>query len=314
EFTKASKEAREIYLGCSVAETSNLPDGISFLRNNVSKNLPLLIKGALNGLSAVKKWNSDYFREHLGEKEVTVSLTPNGYADGIAVNEEDKKEYFVMPEERTMKMKDFLNALDKKNGPICYIQKQNSNLTLDFPELVKDVNSTILNFAKEAFNKEPDAVNFWMGDERAVTSMHKDPYENIYCVISGFKDFILIPPVDVHLVPRQIYQSAIYESNESNSFQIKSLFDDSNKPINIEWVSIDPLNPDFKKYPEYKNANIFKVRVNKGDILYLPSLWYHHVQQSHECIAVNYWYDMEYDSRYCLYKMMERLCGFKCDE
>lgn len=55
--------------------------------------------------------------------------------------------------------------------------------------------------------------------------MHKDHYENIYCVVSGFKDFILIPPVDVHLVPRQTYQSAIFESDEQGAFSIKPLFD-----------------------------------------------------------------------------------------
>lgn len=64
-----------------------------------------------------------------------------------------------------------------------------------------------------------------MGDARAITSMHKDPYENMYCVISGFKDFILIPPVDVHLVPRQTYQSAIFESDDDGVFHIKPLFD-----------------------------------------------------------------------------------------
>jgi peptidyl-lysine (3S)-dioxygenase / protease len=46
------------------------------------------------------------------DKDVTVALTPNGYADGLAVNEADGKEYFVMPEEATMNMRDFLNALD----------------------------------------------------------------------------------------------------------------------------------------------------------------------------------------------------------
>lgn len=220
------------------------------------------------------------------------------------------------------------------SGPICYIQRQNSNLNCDFPELVDDLDYSLLKFAVEAFNKEPDAVNFWMGDSRAVTSMHKDPYENIYCVISGFKDFILIPPVDVHLVPKKSYQSAIFESDDDGAFHIRPLFDgeltkickglhisddvyefaDNKKPINIDWVSIDPLAPDLNKYPNYQSANVYKVRINAGDILYLPSLWYHHVQQSHKCIAVNYWFDMDYDSRYCYYKMMERLCGFHVDE
>ena len=36
------------------------------------------------------------------------------------------------------------------------------------PELMDDIKE--LEWAKEAFGKEPDAVNFWMGDQRAVTS------------------------------------------------------------------------------------------------------------------------------------------------
>lgn len=102
-------------------------------------------------------------------------------------------------------------------------------MTEDLPELVDDLDFSLLNFAKEAFDKEPDAVNFWMGDSRAISSMHKDPYENMYCVISGFKDFILIPPIDVHLVPRLTYQSAIYETDDNDKMHIKPLFDGNSK-------------------------------------------------------------------------------------
>lgn len=84
----------------------------------------------------------------------------------------------------------------------------------------------------------------------------------------------------------------------------------NNKPIEIEWVSIDPLAPNLEKFPDYARASPFEVRINAGDILYLPTLWYHHVRQSHKCIAVNFWYDMDYDARYCYYKMMETLCGY----
>lgn len=53
-------------------------------------------------------------RKLIPEKEVNVAITPNGYADGIAKNNKDGKEYFVMPEEATMTMDDFLDALDDK--------------------------------------------------------------------------------------------------------------------------------------------------------------------------------------------------------
>lgn len=54
--------------------------------------------------------------------------------------------------------------------------------------------------------------------------MHKDPYENIYCVVSGFKDFILIPPVDMAHVPRKKYQSAKYTTNCDGDMEISPIY------------------------------------------------------------------------------------------
>lgn len=62
-------------------------------------------------------------------------------------------------------------------------------------------------------------------DEICHISVHKDPYENIYCVISGHKDFILIPPVDVHNVPRAKYPSAVYKRSGLNDLVIDPLLD-----------------------------------------------------------------------------------------
>lgn len=149
-------------------------------------------------------------------------MTPNGYADGIARYK--GREFFVMPEEQIMPMGTFLDNLDNHSQLINYIQTQNNNLMEDFPELTEDIDMSLLSFAQEAFNKNPDASNFWMGDERAITSMHKDPYENIYCVISGYKDFILIPPTELHNVPRKRYQSAMFKTNGDGEMVIEALF------------------------------------------------------------------------------------------
>lgn len=49
-------------------------------------------------------------RKKIGDKQVTVAITPNGYADGILNH--DGKDYFVMPEEKLMTMNEFLDNLD----------------------------------------------------------------------------------------------------------------------------------------------------------------------------------------------------------
>lgn len=104
----------------------------------------------------------------MGHKDVTIAITPNGLADGLAMK--DGEEYFVMPLEQQMQMADFLDTLDDRSPLIHYIQKQNSNFTDDFSELCSDIDISLLSFSAEAFNKQPDAVNFWMGDDRAITS------------------------------------------------------------------------------------------------------------------------------------------------
>ena len=62
----------------------------------------------------------------------------------------------------------FSDALQDGTGDVQYVQKQNSNLCDEFSVLSKDVSE--MTWASEAFGKDPDAVNFWMGDGRAVTS------------------------------------------------------------------------------------------------------------------------------------------------
>lgn len=138
----------------------------------------------------------------------------------------ENREYFVLPEEQTMKMEDFLKKLEDTDNPnVYYIQKQNSNLSEDFPELLADIDINTLKFAFDAFNKRPDAINFWMGDHRAITSLHKDPYENMYCVISGYKDFILIPPTDYAYVLRSKYPIGTYKTAQNGEMFIDPAID-----------------------------------------------------------------------------------------
>ncbi|KAB7496914.1 JmjC domain-containing protein 7, partial [Armadillidium nasatum] len=294
-----SEEARELYLDSGVQEIDvESVTPLTFFRDWVAPNKPVIIKSAITKWNAFKKWNSSYLREKIGEAYVTVAVTPNGYADA------PNNSYFVMPEEKKMKFNHFLDILNKEieEPGIFYVQKQNSNLTDEFRDLLSDVDSEISWFS-EALGKSPDAVNFWMGDERSITSMHKDNYENIYCVVNGYKDFILHPPTDAPWIPYKLYPQACYNSDSDGKFTIKPVEDS----LYVPWICIDPLHPDFDSYPQYKKAVPIRCRLQAGDALYLPSLWFHHVSQSHGCIAINYWYDMEYDIKYNYYKLVQNL-------
>jgi len=293
-----TSEARELYLSSSVPVLDTPPSPLQFYRDYVSWNRPVLIRNGLNHWKALNLWqDNEYFDEHHGDKEVSVAVTPNGFADSPVGDR------FVMPEERKIKFRTFLQLLEQgsQNKQVLYIQKQNSNLTQEFPDLMQQVPELL--WAREAFGQEPDAINFWMGDERAVTSMHKDPYENIYTVVKGYKDITLHPPTDIAWIPYKHYKPAVYKST-SSGFQIEDIEGDS-----VPWICIDPLNPDIKTYPNYAKATKIQVRVHAGEILYLPSLWFHHLKQSHGCISVNFWYDMAFDVKYNYFNFVRNVAN-----
>lgn len=52
--------------------------------------------------------------------------------------------------------------------------------------------------------------------------------------------------------------------------------------------------------------------MNPGELLYLPAMWYHQVEQESDyegkCIAVNWWYDMGFEGdRYATATFMSNL-------
>ena len=180
-----------------------------------------------------------------------------------------------------------------------------------------------------------------MGNADSITSMHKDHYENLYTVVRGQKTFILHPPTDIPHIPYETYKVARYQENSDGIFEVIDIYKDnssscidsadvaksghfigegsSNLPLNgagdsrnpscelVSWIAIDPLNPDFERYPQYANSQQYIANVFPGDILYLPSMWFHHVTQSDQTIAVNFWYDMEYDIKYNYFKFAEAI-------
>ena len=141
-----------------------------------------------------------------------------------------------MPLEESMTWTQFLDIMQhpERHKGIYYIQRQNSNLSEEMSELLDDVEE--LQWAKEAFGRAPDAVNFWMGDERAVTATHKDPYENIYAVVKGYKDIILYPPTDLPWLPHEICQQAVYQKTKDGNFVLQALEDEPHIP----WIAVDP--------------------------------------------------------------------------
>uniref|UniRef100_A0A6S8DS88 JmjC domain-containing protein n=1 Tax=Aplanochytrium stocchinoi TaxID=215587 RepID=A0A6S8DS88_9STRA len=287
------------------------PSALTFLRDYVAKNRPVI----LTGLPDVKRWSAmtewkenDGIILSQGENEVRVNMTPSGFGDAV-VDTEEHGEIFVKPHETKMQMSKFFRILSNPNEGVAYLSHQNDNLRLDFSNLMNQVGSQ-LDISHEAFGNEPEAVNLWIGDERSVSSMHKDFYENMYCVIRGEKVFHLLPPCVQPFLYEQEYQEAhyVYET-KSESWKIEL------EEGSVPWSPIDPAvlieNADVYaiKYPlaGHLRELIITANVREGEVLYLPAMWYHRVTQSQLTVAVNYWHNMDFDFRWVYFSLLERM-------
>ncbi|KAJ7638816.1 cupin-like domain-containing protein [Roridomyces roridus] len=173
------------------------PTALEFSRLvNISR--PVLIRGVQ--LPSVRLWDNEYLAAVMGEQEISIAVTPNGRADSVT-QAPDGELYFLEPHVEKMKMADFLAKLSDDDSNIHYLQSQNGNIyssqsdASEFQALRCDIPSEI-KWCSGALGKSPDAVNLWIGDHRSVTSIHSDPYENIYTVVQGAKHFTL-PPAGV---------------------------------------------------------------------------------------------------------------------
>ena len=190
-----------------------------------------------------------------------------------------------------------------------YYSRQNDCLRSELPSL-SNLFPASIQFADEAFDAQPEAINLWIGNERSVSSMHKDHYENIFCVAHGEKVFTICPPSDAMFLKEKMLQSGTFRKDESEGWVVDldvNKSDGKTSPQMVKWIESDveriipPTSQEdrdkyLESHPLLQYAHPMKIVVKAGDMLYLPSLWYHRVTQTSETVAVNYWYDMKFDS------------------
>lgn len=260
----------------------------------VALNRPFVIRSGASSFPARKLWNTTYLSTLMSSSPVNVAITPHGNADSV-VNLPQGGSVFVKPHETTSPFVDILKKVQAQEldptytGPALYAQTQNDNLRNEYDALFADLPPSIP-FARIALEKEPDAINFWMGNSHSTTALHKDNYENIYVQILGAKIFTLLPPIAAPCVNERSILSATYTSTGEIEIDEPEAW--------TPFATWDPDVPDVNATMYSRYAVPMEVTLEEGDVLYLPALWYHKVGQRCNaegvCVAVNYWYDLDF--------------------
>ncbi|KAK9810599.1 hypothetical protein WJX73_003443 [Symbiochloris irregularis] len=160
-----------------------------------------------------------------------------------------------------------------------------------------------------AFGTTAEAANIWIGSHRSMTSFHRDHYENIYAVVAGTKRFFLVPPCDRYRMRIMDVPVARYTPGPDGWELVLE-----SPERKVPWCALDESLTDVTSHQSVDAAPLpepLVVDVHAGEVLYLPSLWYHMVQQQDDdagrVIAVNWWYDMQYDCKYAYAQLIDSL-------
>ncbi|KAB5550980.1 cupin-like domain-containing protein [Coniochaeta sp. 2T2.1] len=289
------------------------PSPLEFMRY-VARNTPFVVRGAASDWKACQTWNLEHLKEALRDINVNVAVTPAGNADSPTTRP-DGTIVFAKPAYEDQPFPSFLDYVvgQEKHASssshsahpvseVRYAQTQDDNLRHEYLSLSGDVPRDIP-FARIALQKGPDATNLWIGNSRSVTALHRDNYENVYAQVVGQKHFVLLPPACHPCVNERPLRPATYiRDNDGNGL---TLVDDDDGEEKVPFAMWDPDRPGRNTTPYSELARPVRVTLDPGDFLYLPAMWYHKVSQTASdegiCVAVNYWYDMEFSGPlYCL--------------
>jgi hypothetical protein len=125
-----------------------------------------------------------------------------------------------------------------------------------------------LDFARHGVDAPP---SIWIGN-RVTASCHYDALNNIACCAVGRRRFTLFPPGQIG----NLYPGPLEPTPGGQAVSV-----------------IDFDRPDFERYPRFREAlaNGQSAVLEPGDAIFIPSMWWHHVQGLDAFnVLINYWW------------------------
>jgi hypothetical protein len=114
---------------------------------------------------------------------------------------------------------------------------------------------------------ELQSINAWFGPKHTISPLHTDRFDNVLCQVVGSKYIRLYHPKETqNLYPHG--QGLLY-----NTSRIRDVF----------YV-------DEKKFPNFHKAPFIECILKKGEMLFIPKMWWHYVESLSTSFSVSFWW------------------------
>lgn len=254
------------------------PSSTKFFEDFVMHNRPAVLKNVFGQKSfAPLQTFTDFafLRQLCGHRRV---LTKS-----LAYNDSEGRPVFVTDPELRLPFEAFLDRVEEHERDSCgvpfYLGKVPLNVEL--PELAQEIDRAETcpqRIYGSCFGKlNPDGVFTYMGCGRNTTSVHFDMRENLLLCVNGTKRLWLFPPRDAcNLYP--VFTHSMHDFSRSAA---------------PPFTTFEELSPELQKtYPLLRGSQHVEVNLSAGDMLYLPSCWWHCVEGSQDRnMILNWWFD-----------------------
>lgn len=233
------------------------PNRDTFYKNYVLPNKPVVISHAINEWKAFSDWSVDYFKAIAGNINIRVEVSPNRVFPPVHGQPHERAGYRI----ESMTFGQYIDKITSENlvGEGYYFAQEPVDVL--FPQLMNDIKSP--DYFKE---KSLISTNLWFAGEGNITPMHYDLVHNLYAQVMGRKRFILFAPEQTKL---------LYP------------FPKSSRIAHFSRVNLD--DPDLVEFPRFQHARPLECIVEPGDILFIPTFWWHQVYSLNMAVSISFW-------------------------
>lgn len=266
-----------------LSSTSTQQEIADTLRPYFENQCPVLLKWPNINCDAIRCWKSlDYLRMKVGDDATCMVEIGGSYTHPDVQRPEitfgDYIRYMEIFHE--MYGEEGTRSSDNEPDPrqLVYLAQNDlfSPLHLDFrvPELCRDPSFKVGNGSLYS-------TMFWFGPRGCISPLHYDPLDNLLMQFVGRKNVVLFPSSS----------SKIHGMTKNNDSAGSGWHYAGCDGQQYNTSPVDITNADIQKYPLFKEAPIAtECQLEPGDILYIPSKWWHHVTSLDTSISVNVWW------------------------